>query len=43
VGRTSPALIVTGRIQAADGASSLVATELEPLPLAIPTTSRNFQ
>lgn len=43
VARTSPALVVRGRIERADGATNLVAEHLAPLTLRVPTRSRDFQ
>jgi error-prone DNA polymerase len=41
---TSPALLVTGRLERAEGAVNLVAHRMEPLPLSVePTKSRDFR
>ncbi len=43
VARRSPALVVRGRIERADGATNLTAEHLAPLSLKIPTSSRDFR
>ena len=43
VARTSPALVVRGRLERADGATNLVAEHLAPLSLQIPTSSRDYR
>ncbi len=43
VARRSPALVVRGRIERADGATNLVAEHLSPLSLAVPSSSRDFR
>lgn len=43
VARTSPALVVRGRLERADGATNLVAEHLAPLSLRVPTASRDFR
>jgi len=43
VARRSPALVVRGRIERADGATNLVAEHLAPLSLKVATTSRDFR
>jgi error-prone DNA polymerase len=43
VARRSPALVVRGRIERADGATNLVAEHLAPLSLKVSTTSRDFR
>lgn len=42
VARTSPALVVRGRLERADGATNLLAEHLAPLSLRVPTASRDF-
>ena len=42
VARTSPALVVRGRLERADGATNLIAEHLAPLSLRVATTSRDF-
>ncbi len=43
VARSSPALVVRGRLERADGATNLLAEHLAPLSLRIPTASRDFR
>lgn len=43
VARRSPALVVRGRIERADGATNLVAEHIAPLSLAVPSRSRDFR
>ncbi len=43
VARSSPALVVRGRVERADGATNLVAEHLAPLSLRVPTASRDFR
>lgn len=43
VARRSPALVIRGRIERADGATNLVAEHLAPLSLKVPSRSRDFQ
>lgn len=43
VARRSPALVIRGRIERADGATNLVAEHLAPLSLKVPAKSRDFQ
>lgn len=43
VARSSPALVVRGRLERADDATNLVAEHLSPLSLPIRTTSRDFR
>ncbi|WNM26088.1 error-prone DNA polymerase [Demequina capsici] len=43
VARRSPALVIRGRIERADGATNLVAEHLAPLSLRVPTSSRDFR
>jgi error-prone DNA polymerase len=43
VARRSPALVVRGRIERADGATNLVAEHLAPLSLSVPSRSRDFR
>ena len=43
VARTSPALLVRGRLERAEGVASLVAERLTPLELSIRTVSRDFR
>ncbi len=43
VARSSPALVVRGRLERADGATNLLAEHLAPLSLRIPTVSRDFR
>jgi error-prone DNA polymerase len=43
VARTSPALLVRGRLERADGVINVVADKLEPLPLGVATRSRDFR
>ncbi|MBB4686321.1 error-prone DNA polymerase [Amycolatopsis jiangsuensis] len=43
IARASPALLVRGVLEAADGVANVRALKLEPLPLRIPTKSRDFQ
>jgi error-prone DNA polymerase len=43
VARSSPALLVRGRLERAEGVTNIVADKLEPLPLAAPTRSRDFR
>jgi error-prone DNA polymerase len=41
--RTSPALIIRGLLERADGVTNLVADFVEPLPLTVQSTSRDFR
>ncbi|WP_062377583.1 error-prone DNA polymerase [Demequina pelophila] len=43
VARRSPALVIRGRIERADGATNLVAEHLAPLSLKVPSKSRDFR
>jgi error-prone DNA polymerase len=43
VARRSPALVIRGRIERADGATNLVAEHIAPLSLKVATTSRDFR
>ncbi|WP_297083926.1 error-prone DNA polymerase [uncultured Demequina sp.] len=43
VARRSPALVIRGRIERADGATNLVAEHLSPLSLKVPAKSRDFR
>lgn len=43
VARRSPALVIRGRIERADGATNLIAEHLAPLSLKVPTRSRDFR
>ncbi|HEX6074428.1 MAG TPA: error-prone DNA polymerase [Micromonosporaceae bacterium] len=43
VARTSPALLVRGRLERAEGVTNLVAERLAPLDLSIRTVSRDFR
>lgn len=43
VARSSPALVVRGRLERADGATNLLAEHLAPLSLKVPTASRDFR
>jgi error-prone DNA polymerase len=43
VARASPALLVRGRLERAEGVINVIAEKLEPLPLAAPTKSRDFR
>jgi error-prone DNA polymerase len=43
VARTSAALLIRGRLQRAEGVTSLLADHLAPLSLRIKTTSRDFR
>lgn len=43
IARTSPALLVRGTLERADGVTNVVADRLEPLPLGMPTKSRDFR
>ncbi|MDT0164981.1 error-prone DNA polymerase [Actinotalea sp. AC32] len=43
VARSSPALVVRGRLERADGATNLLAEHLAPLSLRVPTASRDFR
>lgn len=43
VARRSPALVIRGRIERADGATNLVAEHIAPLSLKIPSKSRDFR
>jgi error-prone DNA polymerase len=43
VARSSPALVVRGRLERADGATNLLAEHLSPLSLRIPSASRDFR
>lgn len=43
VARSAAAMVIRGRVECADGATSLVAEHLAPLRLPVATTSRDFQ
>src|SRR5688500_7993457 len=43
VARTSPALLVRGKLERADGVTNVVADRLDPLPLAVTTKARDFR
>jgi error-prone DNA polymerase len=43
VARQSPALVIRGMIERADGATNLVAEHMAPLSLKVPSKSRDFQ
>jgi error-prone DNA polymerase len=43
VARTSPALLVRGRLERAEGVTNVIADRLDPLPLSAPTKSRDFR
>jgi len=43
VARTSPALLIRGRLEKAEGVINIVAEKLEPLPLGATTRSRDFR
>jgi error-prone DNA polymerase len=43
IARSSPALLVRGRLETASGVFNLVADHLRPLPIATPPTSRDFR
>ena len=43
VARRSPALVIRGRIERADGATNLVAEHIAPLSLKVASTSRDFR
>jgi len=43
VARRSPALVIRGRIERADGATNLVAEHIAPLSLKVPSRSRDFR
>ncbi|HEY9556883.1 MAG TPA: error-prone DNA polymerase, partial [Acidimicrobiales bacterium] len=43
IARTSPALLIRGRLERAEGVTNVVAERLEPLPLSAPTKSRDFR
>ena len=43
VARRSPALVIRGRIERADGATNLVAEHMSPLSLKVPAKSRDFR
>jgi error-prone DNA polymerase len=43
VGRAAAALLVRGRLEAAEGVVNVIADQLRPLPLAAPTRSRDFR
>ncbi len=43
VARRSPALVIRGMIEHADGATNLVAEHMAPLSLKVPSKSRDFQ
>ncbi|WP_419707581.1 hypothetical protein [Promicromonospora sp. NFX87] len=43
VARSAQAMVVRGRIEAADGAVNLVAEHLATLTLTVPARSRDFQ
>jgi error-prone DNA polymerase len=42
VGRTAPALVVSGRLESRDGTVGVKAGHLHPLHLRVPTRSRDF-
>lgn len=43
VARTSPAVVVRGLVERQDGVVNLVADRLDPLPLRVPSRSRDFR
>jgi error-prone DNA polymerase len=43
VARSAAALLVRGRLEAAEGVVNVIADQLRPLPLAAPTRSRDFR
>jgi len=43
VARTAQALLVRGRLERAEGVTNVIAAELRPLDLAVPTRSRDFR
>ena len=43
VARTSPALVIRGKLERAEGVTNLVAERLEPLEIRIRSTSRDFR
>jgi error-prone DNA polymerase len=43
VARTSPALLIRGRLEKVEGVLNVVAEKLEPLPLAATAPSRDFR
>jgi error-prone DNA polymerase len=43
VARTSPAMLVRGKLERADGVTNVVADRLEPLPLMAKTKARDFR
>ncbi|MGQ0830093.1 MAG: error-prone DNA polymerase [Microthrixaceae bacterium] len=43
VARSSPALLVRGRLERSEGVTNVIADHLRPLPLAAPTKSRDFR
>jgi error-prone DNA polymerase len=43
VARRSPAVVVTGRLEKADGAANLVAARIEALPIRFGVRSRDFR
>ncbi len=43
VARTARALLVRGRLERAEGVTNVIAAELRPLDLAVPTRSRDFR
>jgi len=43
VARSTPALIVRGKLEQVEGVTNVVADKLEPLPVATPRTSRDFR
>jgi error-prone DNA polymerase len=43
VARSAQAMVIRGRIEAADGAVNLLAEHLAPLSLAVPGRSRDFR
>jgi error-prone DNA polymerase len=43
VARTSPALLVRGRLERAEGVTNVIADRLDPLPLSASTRSRDFR
>jgi error-prone DNA polymerase len=43
VARTAPAMLVRGRLERSEGVTNVIADRLEPLPLGVPTKSRDFR
>jgi error-prone DNA polymerase len=41
--RTSPALLIRGRVENAEGVVNVIAERMEPLPLGAPAKSRDFR